>query len=225
MRFSKTIRDAIVDYYGLIEKGYPDKRTLELVADRYGLKQEGRSVLFRGVSLQTVNDRRQAKLIGRLPESAGLLRVDGINQLYILAAYLSGKLVYVASDGYLRDASEVHGKGISSDVLTRAVQMMTRYLGQFSSMQVEIFLDSQLNDSVLVEQLLQEYRGMGNQTARKSHQVDQMLCDPGECVVSTSDATIIDRTEHAIFDLARAILVQNFSAVFPEIGPIVSEKL
>ena len=46
MVFSKELRDAVVDYSRLIEKGYPEKRTRELVADRYALDRAGRSILL-----------------------------------------------------------------------------------------------------------------------------------------------------------------------------------
>jgi len=61
--FEWRFRQAAGDYYALLNKRYPEKRSRHLIADRYHLNTAQRTVLYRGVFPDAVNRRRRELLI------------------------------------------------------------------------------------------------------------------------------------------------------------------
>jgi len=209
----------------LIRKGYPDKRTLELVADRYHLDRTGRTVLFRGVYRDEVNKRRRAGIMSDPPSEGSLLKVDALNQLYTVASYLMGRLVFVSSDGLLRDASGFLGEPLPRKIMQQAVQQMHSELADLPDLQVQFFLDTQADSfESLREELINFFPdGKGSFKLIDSERVDALLVAGNDFVLATSDSVIIDRTSCPVLDLARRVLVRGFSANFPEISVLLSE--
>ena len=227
LNFPDPIIQAVKDYAILLRKGYPDKRTLELVADRYHLDRAGRAVLFRGVFREGANEKRQARVLPGPPAGKALVKVDVLNQLYAIGSYLSGQLVFIASDGLLRDASGYHGELLEARVLQRAVQLMLSFLEGNPALEVELYLDSQADSVVSVRQAIQAaIRKVGNTIVIvESDKVDALLSSGRGFILASSDSTIIDRTENPVFDLAHYVLTHDFSAKIPEIAGILAEIL
>jgi hypothetical protein len=223
LNFTDNIKQAIRDYAHLLGRGYPEKRTLELVADRHHLDQGGRAVLYRGVFREEVNIRRGANLLKGQPPANSILKVDALNQLYTLVSYFSGQLVFIASDGLLRDASGFHGAPVKGPVLDLSVRTMFSYFEERKDLSVELFLDEQADSRASMRDALLKANAVLHQAVRvtESDQVDAILSTGHGFVVATSDSTISDRSPNPVFDLARHVLEADFSAKIPRISEIL----
>jgi len=216
---------AIKDYSLLLGKGYPDKRTLELIADTYKLDRHGRAVLYRGVFKKEAVIKRRAKIWTGDPPKNAILKVDALNQFYSIASYLSGQVVFIASDGLLRDASGYHGEIPDGKIVHRAILELALFIEGRSDLQVELFLDRQVDACVPVSAaIIAEFANRFPQVKIvESDTVDAELSSGEGFLVATSDSTIVDRTLNPVFDLARYILERNFSGKIPDIAEILSE--
>lgn len=195
-----------------------------MVADRYHLDRFGRAVLFRGVFRKKVNEKRKARVLqGSLPGSS-ILKVDTLNQLYCIGSYLSGQLVFISSDGFLRDASGFHGEPLERRILDHSVQSMISFLGETQNLTVVFFLDTQADSSrSVLEAITPALKGGSvKMEVVESDRVDAILSEGKGFIPATSDSTIIDRSENAVFDLARHVLEKEFSAKIPDIPEILS---
>lgn len=219
MQLSPILINAINDYSFLLEKGYADKRSLELVADRYQLNTNERGVLFRGVLLKEEAINRSQKMIGSLPRGNIDIKVDLLNQVYTVGSYIEGKLVFIAMDGVLRDASEKHGKLLKEESLARVLEQVVDFFDPFPGYSVDLLLDDKPDISGPLENLLQVKLHKTNVSFQliRTDAVDAMLSSEDQSIVATSDATIIDRTNASVFDLARAILNKNFHPEIPDL--------
>ena len=222
MNFPGPLIKAIKDYTSLVGKGYPDKRTLELVADRYQLDRAGRAVLFRGVFKKDVNAIRRSKLLHKLPQQGSVVKVDALNQLYTIGSYLGGQLVFIASDGLLRDASGFHGAAFPEKILEQATKNLFTLLQSLPGLRVEFLVDAQADSYIGVSQALKEYTDILN--IIESESVDALLYGRGEFIPATSDSAIIDRTDNPVIDLARIVLEENFKVKIPDIAEILSQN-
>lgn len=225
MQLTDTEIKAVRDYAFLLGKGYPDKRSLELVADRYHLDNRGRALLFRGVFKKEVNGRHRKKVLPGEPPPGSLLRVDVLNQLYTLVSYLSGKLVYVASDGMLRDVSGFFGKPVEGKVLRQSVQHLFAFLLEKQFSKVTFYLDAQASAASSVNKELNRACLASGPDLEivESEEVDALLTSEEGCLLATSDTTIIGRCKCTIYDLARQVLEQHFSGKIPQIAEVLSE--
>jgi len=121
MQIRPEFKTALKDYLFLLEKKYPQKAVLKLVSDKYGLNTYERSMLFRGVV--TKEDIEKRKQLESLPAGQNLF-VDGFNVLRTVASYFLGRPVYIAMDGFLRDASELHGKPLKVEFREKALNLV-----------------------------------------------------------------------------------------------------
>ena len=99
--FNDLFLKAAFDYVYLTDRKYPGKAILELVGRRYGLSGQERIMLYRGVFSLTESRSRQHKLKVSIRDTEQPLYIDGYNQLFTLAAYLNGDVVFESTDaGY-----------------------------------------------------------------------------------------------------------------------------
>ena len=114
-----SLRAAAADYLLLAERDYSRTAALKLVGDHYRLSAVQRSILYRGIQSSSESRRRTAKRVDDV-DSAKLC-VDGFNILYTIANYLYGRPLFISTDGWLRDAGEVHGAGFGASVKGREI--------------------------------------------------------------------------------------------------------
>ncbi len=206
---------AIHDYQYLMERHYAEKSTLKLVSDRYALSGEERSVLFRGVITKEVVKKRKNKLIAR-PESGSSFIIDGYNVIRTVGSYLTGNLVFVAMDGFIRDVSEIHKKSVKDDIVLKAVDLILVTLKSLKPINVLFYLDMPVSKSGeladYISRSLSSQELTGN--AETVHSPDHHLKKAEMGIVCTSDSVIIDECHLSVFDLARRTLDLHFSTEF-----------
>jgi hypothetical protein len=212
MQFTENFSQALQDYIFLLEKKYPEKTVLEMVATRYSLNHFERSMLYRGITRQETAERRKKKLITIEQLNNRTLHLDLFNVLFTIAAYLRGFPVYLANDGFIRDASESHGKGDWEVHLDKALILIEEHLPELKVQKAVIYLDNLLEFGLAIREKLVEM-------AKSKGPVTEIITDPSpdhlvreakEGIIATSDSTIIDKSNLPVFDLPAFIIRKSF---------------
>ena len=208
---SPNFEKAVADYLYLLEKGYPQKTILKIVGDRYQLISVERSMLYRGVVTKGERDLRRTKKLGNLPSGASL-NIDGYNVIRTTGSYLLGKPVFIAMDGFLRDAAEMHRSTLKKKILDRTLEMLINYLVSVAPQNVVIYLDEPVSKSgdlaSRLKELFEQNGLKGN--ALTVHSPDHHLKAVSQGVICTADSAVIDQSNTKVFDLARAVLDSVF---------------
>jgi hypothetical protein len=216
--------NALQDYLFLLEKGYPQKATLKLVSDRYRLNTGERSMLFRGVVTAKDRKSRSSKTIDTLPET-GLLSIDGFNVLRTVASYLLGRPVYVAMDGFLRDASELHGKPLKTEYRIKAFELVMDLIRN-KDLTLRIWFDSPVSKSgetaAIINNLMKEAGIKGE--AQTVHSADHELKQVKTGIVATADSAVIDKAQVPVIDLAKMTLKAHFKKELIDLGKLAGIK-
>jgi hypothetical protein len=226
VQFTQDFKTAFNDYCDLLSKGYPQKSILKLVGDRYKLIGLERTLLYRGVTNKVVSERRMKK-IGLLPILPGnTLHIDGLNQILTMASYLNGSLVFISTDGFLRDASEIHGNAFQVKFLDKAGLLLLQYLKEFANASCILYLDEKVNHGKL---LAHKMKTLAN---KENIEIDFILSDSIDLklksvltgFISTSDSQIIEKANVQVIDLARSILEKHFNPYFINLGNLQNKN-
>lgn len=100
---------ALGDMYYLLSKDYPPRATLQLVGNRYRLRQ--RQILaLQGMACsgKEIESRKLKEISSEILRGKKIF-LDGFNVVIILETLLSGGYVFKGLDGCYRDISSVHG--------------------------------------------------------------------------------------------------------------------
>jgi len=217
MNFTENFSQALQDYIFLLEKKYPEKTVLEMVATRHSLNHFERSMLYRGTTRKEIADRRKSKLITIEQLNNRTLHVDLFNVLFTIAAYLRGFPVYLANDGFVRDASESHGKGDWEVHLEKALLLIEENLPGTRIQKAVIYLDNLLEFGLAIREKLAEI-------SKSEALLVEIITDPSpdhlvreakEGIIATSDSTIIDKSNLPVFDLPAFIIRHSFNKEIP----------
>ncbi len=211
---SNHFRASIRDYRTLKERGYPDKASLKLVADRYRLNSQTRNCLFRGVVAPAVSRSRGKKLLSAAKLRRARLGVDWYNVLITVESYLKGYPVFVADDGVLRDSAGVHGSYRPGRVTEPAIRVILDSLGNLGLAGVDIYLDAPISNSGKMARDLRERNAFRPPAPAVTVSVELSADYPLKRysgVVATSDSAIMDSENVGlIFDLACFVLRKHY---------------
>ena len=215
MKISDNFKQAAKDYLWLLNKGYPQKKVLSLVGDRYRLLKTERSILYRGISAGEEAAYRSSKRHQIDEYSNKELHVDTLNVLLTIAAYLHGKPVFICNDGWLRDAQELHSGKTHVSIISLAINLLTGYLQKQRELKAFLYIDSKADSGQEVRQLLHQ-NDIKNIAVFNPVSADHVLKDLKGGILATSDSQLINKTPCPVIDLAKNILEQNYSPVFPD---------
>lgn len=224
MIISKDFKAAVQDCFYLMNKAYPDRGAVKFVGDRYGLSGSERSMLYRGVYSETLNESRRKKLVSISDFHGQPLHIDSFNVLFTLISYLEGKPVYLSTDGLLRDASEWHGKSIQSGRLKQALEALFDFLKANDPGYLNFYIDEPMHESGMIYRLISEklevlsLKGKANRFPYS----DDILQRVRDGYLTTSDSQIIDKSSQPVFDLAKEVLEYKFNPRFFDLAKIIS---
>lgn len=102
------LREAILDYRYLLDRGYGSKASLDLVTGRYGLTREERLLLFRCIHPWSRAEEIRNKMGIKEP-----IILDGFNIGITLINAWDGEQLFLCDDGFVRDLSVGRKKGDS----------------------------------------------------------------------------------------------------------------
>lgn len=213
-----SFEQAVIDYYWLRNRHYPEHQSLKLVGDRYRLSGDQRNILYRGITDPESARRRNSRLIHQSDIANSILLIDGYNVLLTVTAYLLGRPVFMANDGFLRDAGSSYGR---IEKFQNAVQLMSRFLADLrhtglslnglicvidkpvenSSHHAAVIREAMVQVDIPCEVLLAD-------SADK--ELKQRSQQEKDIVIATSDSGIIDAAACGTYDLARHLFEARF---------------
>jgi hypothetical protein len=221
--FSDHFRQAIRDFSYLIE--YPRKAILKLIGDRYLLNKTQRTLLNRGVLKKKDAVDRYKKIASGIRDS--VLYIDTYNVLFIIANYLLGRVVFISTDGFIRDAGEAYGKLHREKIFLQAIKYLKDFLADKAPSETTFYIDSPVAFSGdLAEQLrmfLKENQLKGD--AITANNPDKELIMKTEGIIATSDSEIMNETNCRICDLPAMVLNSRFQLDIIDLREIVSDQI
>jgi len=207
-------KEACHDYQYLLSKEYPERGSLKIVGDRYRLTRDQRSVLYRGIAAETASMVRNVRLT---PLSRKMhLVIDGYNVLFTILNYRLGRMVFISTDGILRDAGSLHGKLRDDRLLEECIEDLLTTLLPFDPVRADIFLDSPVSSSNrhhrIIEQKLKDFNLPG--TCSLVHSADHEIRSFNTGILASSDTVLIEKTTVPVTDLSRLVLEEIYGAIF-----------
>jgi hypothetical protein len=215
-------REACGDFKQLRDKGYPEKATLKLVGDRYGLSREQRNCLFRGVSTSECADARRRKIAAPHEMTGARIGIDWYNVLITVESYLRGVALFISDDGVVRDSSATHGSYRWTGVTERALGEIVSALETRHPGGIDVFLDAPIAFSgVMAGELRERFLPCGCPVSVSlSHSADYPL-KTFDGLVASSDSAILDSAPRVI-DLPRCVLERAFGFTPPPLRDLYS---
>ncbi len=211
---------AVKDYFYLIDRQYPYKLVLKLVADRYRLNTTQRIVLNRGIFSGEDASRRKIQKLNSI--QGEILHVDLYNVLFTIGNYLLGRVVFIANDSFIRDAGEFYGKIEQMDILEQGVDLLVEYLQNAGPRSVIFYIDDPVDSSHAVTALLHQNERLKNLSGsvRACLSPDRELIALQNGVIASSDSIIIDESPLQIFDLGGAVLLEKYAPALLDLTEI-----
>jgi hypothetical protein len=209
------------DYHYLIDRHYPERGVLKLVGDRYRLGGDQRTVLYRGISSRERSAHRKSLLVSDI--AGAELAVDGYNVLFTLLNYRRGKITFISTDHFLRDAGSLHGRLRDEKTFAECVALLADFLSLRQPTRVDVYLDSPVSHSEqhahLIRERIQKVGLITDCHVIKS--ADWALRQRQEGFIATSDTAIIDKSKVPVIDLSKEVLEHAYRARFLDINLII----
>jgi hypothetical protein len=209
------------DYFYLVDRRFPERGVLKLVGDRYKLDGDQRTILYRGISSRERSVLRESLIDMHI--EGKLLVIDGYNVLFTLLNYRLGRIAFISTDNILRDAGSLHGKFRDEKTFSECIDLLIGYLVRKRLYRVEVYLDSPVSHSEKHAHIIREKLGISkiNGDCFVVKSADWALKQNTQGILSTSDTAIIEKSMVRIFDLPRAILEENYGAVFLRLSELL----
>lgn len=219
MWLTDNFREALEDYFYLTTRGYPERGFLKLVGDRYKLTEHQRTILYRGVASAEKAESRRARLclIAELQNQE--IFIDGLNVLLTLTAYLQGLPLFVALDGFLRDAASFRGKFPKTELIEKSFELLLEFLPLTGQPKTGFYLDVGAENIYNWNRIFENVnpKNCPNLELIFCPKTDNVLINKQSGIICTSDTGIIDQTACRCFDLPRHVLLHFFKPQFADL--------
>jgi hypothetical protein len=223
--FSDYFRQAIRDFSYLIENEYPRKAILKLTGDRYLLNKTQRTLLNRGILRKKDAVARYKKTVNSIADS--VLFIDTYNVLHIISNYLLGRIVFISSDGFIRDAGETYGKLHGEEIFMKSIGYLMEFLEQAAPSEVVFYIDNPVAYSGdLADRLricLKEKKLRGGAFTVKNP--DKVLIMKKEGIIATSDSEVMNEADCKICDLPAMVLNSRFQLQIIDLRDILLNQI
>jgi len=212
----RKVIDAIKDYKYLLNRGYPQKASLDFVVTRYALSSEWRSLLLR-----CVHREEDVVLIrSKLRESIGSgdrLIIDGYNTILTIASAIECRELYLCDDGIVRDLRSIYVKDFTTPSIINALHILSEELRELGVRDVVIVLDSNVSWSAKHAEIIKEI--ISNAVIKLAKRADMEVLGM-EGITCSSDYLIL-RKARAIYDLAGKIVLKRFRQKVEDINKYI----
>lgn len=187
------LEEAVSDLYYLLSRGFAEKSSLLLVANRYKLHaRQMKAIQGMAASAAQIDIRKQKEI---LPNSLNnhTIAIDGFNLLILLEAAMSGSYIFKGLDGCYRDIAGVHGSYKRVKQTTEALSIVADILHNCKVAKVVWYLDKPISNSGMLKKMLLEIAAATNSDweVELVFNPDRTLAKQSSIVVS-SDAWILD---------------------------------
>ena len=191
------MRQAVVDYCYLLDRGYAPPSSLKLVGDRYRLRERQRTAINRSTCTQLQAQQRTAKhvsLDGSLP-----VAIDGFNLLTTIESALAGGVIIIGREGCVRDMASMHGSYRRVEETQPSIELagdtIVANAHSGNVPRVRWLLDQPVSNSGRLAEMLREIAAQRNWPweVEVVPDPDPLLAELDDHVVVTADREILDR--------------------------------
>ncbi|MEM1680331.1 MAG: DUF434 domain-containing protein [Sulfolobales archaeon] len=197
---------ALVDYKYLLNRGYNQKSSLDMVTSHYRLSKSERMILFRCIHSDADATEICGKRVDPLEVSKHRLIIDGFNTLLTIASVLEDDFVYLCDDCFIRDLRSTKIKDFESLSIKNSAFRLMEYIKVLNPVDVILVLDKQVSKSGELKTKLSEV--LPNVKVVLASKADIAVLTEGG-VVASSDFIILKRALR-VFDIAGYIIMGEF---------------
>jgi len=206
------VLEAAKDLRYLLERGYRRESALRLIVDKYQLSTKQKLLLYRAVYDSSTATKHKEKIVTAQKIRGSKLAIDGYNVMITVESGLTGGLLVLCDDGFIRDISAVHGKYRITSMTEKALSIIVKAVEELKPAKTNFFFDAQVSRSgELASHVRRTLKGSGlTGSAYAVERADVSTLNFGD-IIATSDSVLISKAG-AVFDLAGEILKKNYSA-------------
>ncbi len=190
----RKIKEAVYDMSFLLERGYGESSSCELVGNRYKLnKRQQQAIKGMSAGETKVSNRKESQVIYDDLEGETLI-IDGFNQIIILESLLSNAYLFKGKDGAFRDISSIYGTYKSVNQTELAITMFTDFFEKYKVEKVIWVFDKPVSNSGRMKMKLLQLAKENNYNWEVilENNPDKIIAVTNHVGV-TSDAWILDR--------------------------------
>ncbi|SEC00269.1 hypothetical protein SAMN04489761_2220 [Tenacibaculum sp. MAR_2009_124] len=207
----RKIKEAVYDMSFLLERGYGEASSCELVGNRYKLnKRQQQAIKGMSAGESAIQNRKsRQRSIQEIKNQA--LIIDGFNQLILLESMLSEAYLFQGKDGAYRDLSRLHGTYKKVNQTLEAIDLVKDFCSENSINKVVWVFDKPVSNSGRMKTLLNTYaeeNGL-NWEILLENNPDKVIAESKD-VVLTSDAWILDRV-NSWYNLIEDLIPKTYS--------------
>lgn len=206
-----TLRAAVGDLSWLLSRGYAIQSSLELVGNRYALRDRQRLAVGRCACADGLLGSRSQRCVSPDALRGEELWLDGYNVLMVLEAALGGGVVLVGRDGCCRDVLGIHGSYHRVQETKPALRLIGELTQELGVSGCHWWLDQPVSNSGRLKTLILEVA-----TAHGwDWQVD-LVMNPDEVlatsdhIAATADSAILDRCRRWV-NLGRTVISRSIA--------------
>ncbi|MEM2007000.1 MAG: DUF434 domain-containing protein [Sulfolobales archaeon] len=194
--------EAARDYRYLLNRGFPQKASLDFISANYNLTTVERNLLFRCVHRATDSELVKRKAIHSVRDLE--LVIDGYNVILTITSAIEGLPLFLCDDGFIRDLRSTYIRDFETPTVVEAIHYVARAISTLDTKDSLVILDKNVSWSAKHAELIRRDYGVNVTMAAKA---DIAVIGSGK-VVSSSDFLILLRSEK-VYDLAQFI-IKNF---------------
>jgi len=187
------LRRATDDLCWLLDRGYALHSALELVGNRFNLRDRQRLAVGRCAAASASVASRSARLLTLEQCRGEELWLDGYNVLMVLEAALGGGVVLLGRDGCCRDVLGIHGSYHRVQETGPALQRIGELVSRHGIASCRWLLDRPVSNSGRLKSLILEAAAQAGWNWRVDLEMnpDRVLTGVRQVVV-TADSAILD---------------------------------
>jgi len=219
LKLRDEVLNAILDYKYLLNRGYNQKTSLDLVTSRYMLSRTERMLLFRCVHSDVDASEICRKLLTPSEVSNYKMVIDGFNTLLTVTSVLEGDDVYLCDDCFVRDLRSTKFKDFGLEIIKESAQKLINYINILKPIDSIIILDKQVSKSGELKKILTELLGHINIVLASKADI-AVLSEGG--VIASSDFVILKKASR-IFDIAGYIISKEFKDKILDLREVIKK--
>lgn len=192
----KKIKEAVYDMSFLLERGYGETSSCELVGNRYKLNKRQQQAIKGMATGETAVQNRKNKQRTIQEIKNQTLIIDGFNQLILLESLLSEAYLFRGKDGVYRDLSTLHGTYKKVNQTMPAIELITNFYHKHTIEKIIWVFDKPVSNSGKMKTLITSYaleKGL-NWEVHLENNPDKIIAESPHVAI-TSDAWILDRAQ------------------------------
>ncbi len=189
----RKIKEAVADMSFLLERGYGESSSCELVGNRYKLNKRQQQAIKGMAASNTAVVNRKSKQIHQKELEESTLIIDGFNLIILLESILSNAYVFKGKDGAYRDLSNIHGTYKSVTQTPEAIELLALFFKKNKVSKVIWVFDEPVSNSGRMKSKLNTFSEENNCNWEVvlENNPDKLIAKSKHIAI-TSDAWILD---------------------------------